>query len=606
MSLEQSTTNQISPSKGRPRRRRWVWWTMAALAAVLLYILFLPTPPIAESVLSAMTDENGNVVTKGDISSAGGPVAQATAIKSNVSSVTGSSYARRSDDAWPKQTVAIFCASNHLLMQRVGLALFEGLKESRQFQKVVYAPEGKSLPAGDEIPDVLVTLDMPQFQQAGMQPLVTFDCKFTALIGRELYYKNSFTSANGDPPVVEFQANCQLDYKAEQSGVETSGARYSAVSRDIAGHLQKQILDFLEKADGSSLPPRSQIREFYPAYESAPRLRALSELNAIPVLEGPRFMQPTSAAWRFESNSTPDEIKQLFEQELSESEWNLTWHDRQAEFLTASWSRGEERWLVEPAEQKTMTIAPPSTTVPVGRRIAPTPYFLIYTRTMSREAVEGAFASMLDRGPSEAAMLPYRQNWHAHRERIEQQFAEHPPTSAATLETLARWKLNDGDQEGARELVLRGWTIDRLFHQGQIKAEFEKLAKECGIEQLPKTFDVSQLSDLGVPDFRDKETLSLTAAAGDELLILTDASEKEVQTLTLRVGRSKAGQWTVAHEANQIREGSSSRAASGPIPFDLERQNQHWIGHWGANVSVSAFATDDPDRLGLRLGRKPQ
>lgn len=606
MSLEQPPANQISPSKGRSRRRRWIWWTVAALAAVLVYIFFLPTPPIAESVLSAMTDENGIVVTTGDISSAGGPVAQATAIKSNVSSVTGSSYARRGDDAWPKQTLAIFSASNHLLMQRVGLALFEGLKESRQFQKVVYAPQGKSLPAGDEIPDVLVTLDMPQFQQAGVQPLVTYDCKFSALIGRELYHKNSFTSANGDPPVVEFQANCQLDYKAEQSGVETSGARYSAVSRDIAGHLQKQILGFLEKADGSPLPPRPQIREFYPAYEPAPRLRAISELNAIPVLEGPRFMQPTSAAWRFESNATPDAIKQLLEQELPESEWNLTWHDRQADSLAASWSRGEERWLVEPAEQESMTIAPPSTTVPIGPRIAPTSYFLIYMRTMSRDAVANAFARMLDRGPNEAAMLPYRQNWHAHRERIEQHFAEHPPTSAATLETLARWKLKDGDQEGARELVLRGWTIDRLFHEGQSRKEFEKLAKDCGIEQLPKTFDVSQLADLGVPDFRDAGTMSLTATAGDDLLILVGASEEEVRTLSIQVRRSVSGQWMLGHVANAIRNGSSSRGSSGPVPIDLTHPDSQWIGHWSVNVSVTPFATGDPDQIGLRFGRKPE
>jgi hypothetical protein len=520
--------------------------------------------------------------------------------------VSATSQSGGNDALRPRRTLAIFCESGHLLAQRVGLAVFEELKKWNELESVYYVPKGESLPSGVEVPDVLIMFDMPQLHQTGMQPRVSCEATFTAVIGDHFSRIVSDMYSNDAPTLAHYRANIGINYKATETGFETSGARYTTVSRDAAKYVTKQILDFLDKADGEPMPSRSLLAEFYPAFQPAPHLKVLNALKAVPVLEGPRFMQPTSAAWRFETNATPEEIKQLMEQELPESEWKLTWRDRKAETLTGIWSRGDERWLVEPAEQKIMTIAPPSTTVPIGPHIAPTPYFLIYTRTMGHDAIERAFARMLDREPNEAAMLPFRDYWHAHRPRIEQHFIEHPPSSAATLEALARWKLNDGDQEGARELVLRGWTIDRLFHEGQSKKEFEKLAKDCGIEQLPKTFDVSQLADLGVPDFRDVETMSLTAAAGDNLLILVGASEEEVRTLTLQVSRSGKSQWMLGHVANAIRTGSSSRGSSGPMPIDLAKPNSQWIGHWSVNVSVTPYATDDPETLGLRLGRSPQ
>lgn len=604
MSLVQPTTNEISPPATPPRRRRWIWWAVAAFAGVLLYILLLPSPPIAESVLSATTDAAGNVVTTGDVSSTGGPVAHAVAIKSNVSTITTSSTVNRSGAMWPKETLAVFCESDHLLMQRVGLALFERLKEARRFEKVHFVPRGKSLPAGEEIPDVLVTIEMPSLKESGIQPSITYDARIIAVVGRHLLRSNSYSSSNSDPSIVQYQAEMALEYQARQTGVETSGAHYSSISQDIAKHLQKHLLDFVEKADGGPLPARSLLREFYPPFELAPRLAALDALKAVPKLEGPRFMTSTHAAWRFETEIAPEEIKRLFEKDLPEPDWKLNDYNPNAAAFSGSWYKGDEIWVVIPArnsfvvneEELRQADQPPS----------PKSYVLTYTRGMSRNAMATAFRDLLDRQPAEGAILPFRNLWHDERDRLTQYFTDHPPRSAATLETLARWKLNDGDQDGARELVLRGWTLDRLFHQGQSKSEFEKLAKECGIEQLPKTFDVPQFAVLGIPDFRDGETLSLTAAAGDNLLILIGASEEEVRTLTLQVRRSGTGQWSLGHEANEIRNGSSSHGSSGPMPIDLTKQDSQWIGHWSVNVSVTAFATDDPDRLGLRLGRKPQ
>lgn len=603
MSLVQPTTNEISPPATPPRRRRWIVWAVAALAGVLLYILFLPSPPIAESVLSATTDAAGNVVTTGDVSSTGGPVAHAVAIKSNVSTFTTSSTARSGGAMFPKATLAVFCESDHLLMQRVGLALFDGLKEANRFDNVHYVPRGKSLPAGEEVPDVLITIEMPAFKESGIQPVVNYDARLSTIVGRHLLRSNSYSSSNGDPPIVQYQAEIAMEYKADQTGVETSGARYTSVSKDVAKHLQKHLLDFVEKAKGEPQLARSMLREFYPAYEPAPRLAALDVLKATPKFEGPRFMMATDAAWRFETEIAPEEIKRLFEKDLPGPGWKLNNYDPNAAAFSGSWIKGDELWTIIPVKDNGVLNA--EEPGPVDHPASPKLYVLTYTHKMSRQAVATAFRDLLDRQPTEGALLLFRNLWHDERARLTQHFADHSPRSAATLEVLARWKLNDGDQEGARKLILRGWTLDRLFHQGQSKKEFEKLAKECGIEQLPKTFDVSRFAELGIPDFRDGETTSFTAAAGDDLLILVGASEEEVRTLTLQVRRSGTGQWSLGHEANEIRNGSSSRGSSGPMPIDLTKQDSQWIGHWSVNVSVTAFATDDPDRLGLRLDRKP-
>lgn len=586
------------------RRRRWLRWAIAALAGVFLYILFLPRPPIANSVLSTTTDDNGNVVTTGDVSSTGGPVAHAVAIKSNVSTFTTSSTARSGGAMWPKATLAIFCESDHMLMQRIGLALFDGLRETNQFDKVHYVPRGKSLPAGEEVPDVLITIEMPSLKETGIQPIVSYDTRFTAIVGRHLLRSNSYSSSNGDPPIVQYQAEMTLEYKADQRGVETSGARYSSVSTDVAKHLKKHLLDFLEKADGEPQPARDVLRDFYPAFKPAPRLAALDTLKATPKFEGPRFMLATDAAWRLETHAGPEEIKQLFEKDLPEPGWKLKGYDPNAATFSGSWINGEELWTIIPVKDNGVVNA--EETRAVDQPASPKSYVLTYMHNMSRQAVAMAFRDLLDRQPTEGALLLFRDSWHDERARLTQHFADHPPRSAATLEVLARWKLNGGDQEGARELVLRGWAIDRLVSNGQNKSALEKLAKDCGIEQLPKEFDVAIFAELGLPDFRSVGEMSLTASAGDDLLILLAGHKDMFRTLVLKVRRSANGQWLLGHEVSEIRQGSSSRGSSGPMPIDPTKPNSQWIGHWSANVSVTPFATDNPETLGMRLGRSPQ
>ena len=585
------SASPLNPSPGKPRRPRWLLYGVMALVAFCVYVTFFPQPPTAQGVLTATANSQGTTTT-GEVSSSAPFAAQATAIKSNVSKIATSTTSSSDGAAFPRRTAAIFSESDHLLMKRVSLTLFEKLREKEQFEELSLIPRGESLPVGKEVPDVLISLDMPALKVGGVPGLVTYDAKFTVTLGREYARTSHYNHSTETPPVVQYAWSMEADYKGQQTGLETSGAQYTAISADIAKQLQESIVDFLEKGTATDLPAKSLIAEYYPAYQPAPEFKFLQTLSAVPRLQGPRFMQPTYAVWTFTTDVPVKALAEQISAELTSPDWKMNDHTANEQQPSASWHRGlEELQLLRARESH---VIPPQ----ADPSAAETKQYVInYRRMMSEAESQAAFEALLARNPSEATLLPFINKWYLKKDLLQAHFARQPPQSPAARRTLAQWELDAGNTEQARELIVRGATFDRLLNQGQKQDDYKKLTEKAGLEPLPKTWDSAVIAQLGMVDFRDGQPLTIPMRAGEKRYIWLSGDEKEQMVLGLHLTRRHNGQWHLAEEVLQVGQDSSSFARSGGSQIDPTRPSQHPISHYGARVVVTPRTTPDPDVL---------
>lgn len=585
-----------TPLRAKPSRNRW--WIGLLLVMVLLtgYVCYWPRPRVALGVLTAHSATDGKTVTMGEVSPQPHLAAQMTAVKSNVSATTTTTTSNSDEAVALQRTIAVFNQSDHLLMERTGLALFEGLRATNQFEQVQYVPYGKSLPVGQVVPDILVVLDMPSLQESGLPGSRRYQAEITLRFGRDYAHGTHSTHSLATPPVVQLQGEHRVEYDAQQTGLETSGALYTAVSQDLAMKLLGALLKPYEKSVTASLPDKSRITEFFPAFDAAPDLPVLKRLQAQLQFQGPRFMEPCTAAWIFRSTATADELQSEFTRDLPEAEWKTHQRSQAGQPFACTWTRGVESITVlADARRMSVTAAPDAASVQT--------YSILYGKQMSIEAAETAFRALLDRQPTTSELLPFAQYWFLERDRMQTIFREHPPVNVAALLRLAEWEQQAGHDETARIFLLRAHTLDRLVGKGKHETQLKTLAKKLGLLQLPKSFDPAVIATLGFIDLRTTPEATVTVRSGEERIFWLAGDESEQKLLTVTLSRRPDSTWIFGHEVRVIRDGSSSFGSTSPFPIDLTRPEPIFIAHYDADVEIIFSAGDDSQSLKLSVKR---
>ncbi len=603
MPLENPVETRRNPPQSR--HRVWIWACMAAVMGLVLYVLFMPQPDVALGVLVSKLSSGGERATNGETTGKPGLSFHATTINSRTSATTGSSSSRSDGATWPKASVAVFCDSDHLLMQRVGLALFEGLQKTPQFTQVSYVPRGESLEDGLPVPDVLITLAMPTFNEGGIPGSRNYDAMIEICVGRELGQSSYSEQTSENPPVVEFRARMQLTYSATQTGIESSGARYTAVSNDIAKHLQKAISEYLEKGEGIDLPDRERIPEFFPGYQPPPDFAFLKTLGAGLRVQGPRFMQPTYAAWTFAFDGSPDELQAILEDELVTPDWQFLDHNSTAQprtVLAGRWKQGTERVELLP-DRDGFTFSGDS------QSDGPRHYTLAYQRFMPSGEIQAALAALVQRQPPESLLLPFFKFWYQQQPALQAYFAAHPPQDIAAIRRVAEWKIAAGDLAAARQMVTRAWLLNSLLHRNKDQSEFKKLAEKAGMPELPqagvlKTWNNDELATLGLHDLRETRDVVLDVQPGDRPVLWLGGTTEEQQLVELKVSRRADGRWQLESPFHQVRPHGYSVSTGGLQLLELQKTRDLQLPARAGSLQVTPVRTDDPWRLQLKIHRE--
>src|SRR5690606_20832843 len=108
------------------------------------------------------------------------PLLAANAIKleSRRSVAASSSISHSGGNRLFDRTLVICNRDDSLLMQRIGLAVFEGFRDTGRFQQVRYLPVGEIPPVGQRLPEIFITLDNSAWKESGLPVKRQYEGKF--------------------------------------------------------------------------------------------------------------------------------------------------------------------------------------------------------------------------------------------------------------------------------------------------------------------------------------------------------------------------------------------------------------------------------------------
>jgi len=478
------------------------------------------SPVLPDGPMVARRGADGNFTTEG--STSGSSVSgRVNELKLNENKTTMSSESSSDNTALLAQTIAVFNLSDNLLAQRIGYELFQRLQKSDRFTEVRYLPHDESLPEGALLPDLFATIDVSDIKEGGVTPSRTLDANIRVTLGDRYRRSSHSTQATLTPPSLQFRWESRIECKAQNLGIETGSARYAAVSEKLADSIAKEIGDYLDKqaAKFGELDPPA---EFMPAYTPTPEWDFLKPLDARRVLSGRGFMKSNVTVWRIDPKGTIGETMKALADGLTAAGWPKAAELKDVEKRTVF--RLEKRsQIVECFEQSD------------GRspNTEPPRVFVVYVVEMHAKEIEAATRVLIERDAPEEALVPFSSAWHLFADDMNRYFEKHPARLLPSIRHLARQAVKAKNMDAARSLVLRAAGLQRIIQNDGPSDELKKLAKEAGIEKLPKMPDVDAISEGGVLDLRDGQPRTVRLTRSQPVVLLLDAKEESQEYILL-------------------------------------------------------------------------
>lgn len=550
-------TAAFGPKGFRAQRRPLV---IAVLTLVMVgvvwgaYLCLAPLPRVPQGILTATSDDSDPSAYRQEGAISDAPTVSGTATKlesqRNVTAVSSQSTSGGAQllDA----TITIFNLDNDLVMRRVGLAVFEQLRDQRRFQQVRYVPAGDQLPVAERLPDLFVILDKENWKETVVPSGRRFQGKVIVRASNQYQSSNNVYHSSSSPPRVQFRWHAEIDYSARQTGVETSGARYEAVSRDLGQEITKQLtkqLDDLRKKHRSA----SHIPDpFYPQYVPPPEFDFLEDLGARKLIDGSQFMLPTVALWQTSGERTPAEVTAAVRRGLVDQGWPDGDRD----------GGHSERYLrsVKGSEVVTVFANDGPFVVADDQRDAPRPMMIQYVRDLPASELDAAVEAMFsEENPPETTLLMFQQFWYRHQDLVEAHFEKFPPLQSDSWLQLARFRQNSRPEE-ARQALRRAHALRQIVEQEAPDTSMRQLAEELGMESLSTTISPELINVLGFHELDQPSEMVLTARI-DEPVVFWLGGESEEQVwliLTPLLGPARTVDPRLRIQVLKLTEGSRS------------------------------------------------
>ncbi|EMI18196.1 hypothetical protein RMSM_04887 [Rhodopirellula maiorica SM1] len=567
------------------------------VAVFAFYATFIPSPRVARGVLSVTADDasDNGYRQVGEVSDQAALSANAVTLEAshNVSTVSTSSSSNGA--RFFARSLAIYNEGTHLLMERVGLDVFETLRDQERFDTLHYVPAGERLADGGPLPEVFVTLNMKSWKEQGLPGHKTYDGELVVTLGNQYRGSSHHYSTNTTPPQVSFRSQMKIEYHATQTGFETSGARYQAVSRDIAKEIVKRFGKLLDDMAEKHSVPGNIPDAFYPTYVPPPAFDFVEVLKAEKRVDGHLFMSPTEAVWQVTNGgSTQDTIATVIES-LRKLGWDVSDNNSQNDYLRAthgnevvtvfSENDGLGASLVD--EQKQPSV------------------FVVYRRSMSEKSFAEAIKQLIQSDASESTLLMFQQRWYRYPEQIGQFFEKHHPTHPDTWLQLARLH-KTSDPEAAIQALLKATALQRITAQQSANTSMKKLAEELGMEELPKQISDATITSLGLNKLTSPGELELMLSDDGQAIIYL-GERKDRQTwllLTPAPKRGSGAERPLRIQTFQLGKGVTSRSTQtvGDLTTEQERIYATRAGK-NDSLNISSVPAPEPGRYRLKLQR---
>lgn len=463
------------------------------------------------------------------------------------------------------RNILIICQNPHPLLDRAARELQNALFKLPYVDKVEYYCLG-SWPEKDKLlPDVFITIDMPEIYESNLFRGRKLRVVIKWKAGSSIFPGPSLSAQTGLSPEVKFKIEGELRHDSKVASLESPQAKYKLEARNISGEMiksvSKQFQNLLDKHE--RLPKLPEI--LYGTYHEPPEFSFLNGDMAEQLISGSRLLKNNHTTWRFTDNRRTNEALTAYSDELKSLGWTTA--DRSKNYLRMQ-KANEYIYIFHQSwrDLKTGSIVLDDPENPAQRA----PMIAHYESYLTSDRVQKVMDALLDTDMKMETLLIFEKYFRTpqQRERLRFMIEQSPIHTLDKYLLLARYCVDRGEIDKGRESLLRARAMQHTEKGHNVRwQEIKSLAGELNDESLAEVPVGEEIfREMGFINVQEiTEPLKIERRLDKPVLFYRRLEDGELQTLVLWVIRWREPSPLESYRllTVQRQKGSSSSSETG-------------------------------------------
>lgn len=491
--------------------------------------------------------------------------AQLGTISARNSIQTLSSTSAGSGERVSTQEILLISQSPHPLLDRAMREFQKSLAQLPYVSKVTYYPYGTRPKPGGHLPDVFITINMPEVNEKTFLRGRYFKAIIKWTAGSSIFAGTSHSVNNYTPPVVQFDIESQLEHESKMFGIESSQAKYKlaadGICREMIKSISKQFENLLDKYGRMPEPPEI----LNGTYHEPPELSFLTGDKIEQLISGNGLLKNNNTLWRFAEKRETDKALAAYRDELNTLGWGQ--EDLGKEYLRMQ--KGNEHIYIFRHRQRDSKAGTFfwSESEKTASEIS---VIVDYESYLTSDQMQKAMDALLDCNVEIKTILIFEKYFSTPQqlERLRSIIEQSPVRTLDGCLMLARYWADRGEMEKGRESLLHARAMQRTEKGHNVRAEeIKNLAKKLGDESLaevPVTEEIfRQMGFINTEQLT--EPMEIERSINEPVLFYQRLDDGELKTFALWVIRSQEPSYSVPYQLLTVesQKGSSSSSENG-------------------------------------------
>ena len=433
------------------------------------------------------------------------------------------------------RNIIIICQNPHPLLERVARKLQKSLFNLPYVDKVACYSLGSFPEQGRLLPDVFITIDMPEifesdfFRGRKLRAIIKWKAGSSIFPGPSLYVQNNVS------PEVKFKIEGELRHDSMVASIESSQAKYKFEAGNISGEMinsiSKQFQNLLDKH--GELPKLPEL--LYGTYHEPPEFSFLKGDTVERLTSGRGLLKDNHTTWRFMDDRQTDKALAAYSDELKSLGW--TTENRSKNYLQIQ-KANEYIYIFRQSWRnlKTGPIVLDNPENPTQRA----PMIAHYESYLTSDRVQKIMDALLDTNVNMETLLIFEKYFHTQqqRERLRLIIEQNPVQTLDRYLLLAHYWEDLGEIEKARQSLLRARAMQHAEKEHNIKQhEIKSLAGELDDDSLAEVpVDKEIFREMGFINIQEIiEPLKVERRLDEPVLFYRHLNNEELQTIMLRI-----------------------------------------------------------------------
>ncbi len=479
--------------------------------------------------------------------------------------------------------IMLMCKNDNQFLHRVAMKIQQSFARLPYVDSVIYYSYGHTPEPGGLMPDVFITLDMPEMNENiflfSREMQLKIDCTASSSFSEVL--SDSVNNISSDI-IVPFKIQSELQHASKTICIECPGTEYEHevknITRELTEAMKKQFENLLNKYD--ELPELPEI--LYGSYIKPPEFSFLKN-NIEFMISGIKLLKDNDTIWQFTEKRDNHEAFEAYNEELKMQSWTLM-------------SKGDNYIRMRKSNEiiyifrrqlrdllKDNIIAGSS-----ENNTSETPMIAHYSRFITSERINLAMNTMLEKGEDFETLLLFRKYFITPnlQERLCNIIKQnHSPTLDGYI-LLGNFYADKGDIEKAGKALMFARAMQLVEKEPNTKAhEIKSLAEKLGDENLIDIpFDGNILRQSGFICIEDiNEPMQIERGLDEPALFYRNLGDNQIQTFALSVIQQRDNSFRKSYHLLTVEEqggNSSSSESDGINEPDGRWTAQSYLHEW--------------------------